>query len=72
MVWNIEPINILIGAGIVFIIWLVSIFILKPKKNKTTLPTMKKKVIDSYNHLVDASNNLLELKEVFDEIEESK
>jgi hypothetical protein len=75
MVFTLEPINIAIGAGIALIIWLVISLIfkfIKPKKSKTSLPQMKKKVVDSYNSCIDVANNLLDLKQVFDEIKESK
>ena len=75
MTFQIEPINLAIGAGIAFITWLVIYFIFNrntKNKTKTSLPQIKKLSIEAHNSCVDAANNMIKLIEVFNEIEEEK
>ena len=64
--------GLIAGLIIGFFVYLIINIIKKKKETKTSLPTMKMKVLDSKNPLVDPSNNLLQLNEIFNKIEESK
>jgi hypothetical protein len=72
MAFSLDPISLGIGAlivaAVVLLVYLLKGF--KKKKNKTSLPTMKSYVKEAHNHMVDATNNLIKLYEVFNEIDE--
>ena len=74
---SIEPISLMIGIFIMFIVWLI-IFILnkvlKKKKEpvKTSLPTLKNYVKQAHSSMVDAANNLIKLYEVFNDIDSNE